>query len=69
MRMHIIGVAGTAMGSLAGLLKNLGHQVSGSDRHFYPPMGPALEEWGIDLKQGFSRKHIEEVAEQLDAVI
>ena len=49
MRIHITAVAGTGMGALAGLLKELGHDVSGSDVAFYPPMGPALEEWGIAL--------------------
>ena len=43
MHVHFIAVAGTGMGSLAGLFKAAGHQVSGSDVAFYPPMGPALE--------------------------
>ena len=47
MHVHIVAVAGTGMGSLAGLLKELGHEVSGSDTAFYPPMGPALRDWGV----------------------
>lgn len=42
MHVHLIGVAGTGMGALAGLLKAAGHRVSGSDVAFYPPMGEAL---------------------------
>jgi UDP-N-acetylmuramate: L-alanyl-gamma-D-glutamyl-meso-diaminopimelate ligase len=53
MHVHFVGVAGTGMGALAGLFKAAGHDVSGSDVAFYPPMGPALERWGIRLMQGF----------------
>src|SRR5688572_17692689 len=35
---HLIGIAGTAMGSLAGLLRSAGHKVTGSDANVYPPM-------------------------------
>ena len=58
MHVHFIAVAGTGMGSLAGLFKAAGHQVSGSDVAFYPPMGPALERWGITLHQGFDPAHL-----------
>jgi UDP-N-acetylmuramate: L-alanyl-gamma-D-glutamyl-meso-diaminopimelate ligase len=54
MHIHVVAVAGTGMGALAGLLKELGHEVSGSDVSFDPPMGPALEAWGVRLVQGFS---------------
>lgn len=59
MHIHIVAVAGTGMGALAGLLKELGHQVSGSDVAFDPPMGPALESWGVRCLQGFDAKHLE----------
>jgi UDP-N-acetylmuramate: L-alanyl-gamma-D-glutamyl-meso-diaminopimelate ligase len=58
MHVHFIAVAGTGMGSLAGLFQAAGHQVSGSDVAFYPPMGPALERWGITLHQGFDPAHL-----------
>ncbi|HET8935058.1 MAG TPA: Mur ligase family protein [Polyangiales bacterium] len=58
MHVHLIGVAGTAMGSLAGLLKRAGHRVTGSDTAFYPPMGEALTRWGIETLQGFDAKHL-----------
>lgn len=54
MHVHLIGVAGTGMGALAGLLQAAGHRVSGSDIAFYPPMGDALVRWGIETKSGFS---------------
>jgi UDP-N-acetylmuramate: L-alanyl-gamma-D-glutamyl-meso-diaminopimelate ligase len=59
MHVHFVAVAGTGMGALAGLFKAMGHRVSGSDTAFYPPMGPALERWGIELMQGFDPKHLE----------
>jgi len=58
MHIHIVAVAGTGMGALAGLLTELGHQVSGSDVAFDPPMGPALESWGVRCLQGFDPKHL-----------
>lgn len=58
MLVHFIAVAGTGMGALAGLFKAAGHTVSGSDVSFYPPMGPALERWGIRLYQGFDPKNL-----------
>ncbi|MEZ4445669.1 MAG: Mur ligase family protein [Polyangiaceae bacterium] len=59
MRIHFIAVAGTGMGALAGLLKAAGHEVSGSDTAFYPPMGPALKRWGIQLYEGFGPQNLE----------
>ena len=47
MKLHLIGIAGTGMGSLAGLLRAAGHDVRGSDEHVYPPMSTQLEELGI----------------------
>ena len=59
MHIHIVAVSGTGMGSLAGLLKELGHDVSGSDVSFDPPMGPALKEWGVRCLQGFDAAHLD----------
>jgi UDP-N-acetylmuramate: L-alanyl-gamma-D-glutamyl-meso-diaminopimelate ligase len=47
------------MGSLAGLLVDLGHQVSGSDVAFDPPVGSALEQWGVRCLEGFDAAHLE----------
>lgn len=59
MHVHFIAVAGTGMGSLAGLFRAAGHEVSGSDVAFYPPMGPALARWGIRTQEGFSPANLE----------
>lgn len=59
MHIHIVAVAGTGMGALAGLLKELGHDVSGSDVAFDPPMGPALESWGVRCLKGFDPAHLD----------
>ena len=50
---HLIAVCGTAMASLAGMLKELGHRVTGSDQHMYPPMSSLLAELNIDVQEGF----------------
>jgi UDP-N-acetylmuramate: L-alanyl-gamma-D-glutamyl-meso-diaminopimelate ligase len=47
------------MGALAGLFQAAGHEVSGSDVAFYPPMGPALRRWGVRLMEGFRAEHLQ----------
>ena len=47
MRVYLLGIAGTGMGSFAGLLRKAGHEVSGSDENVYPPMSDKLAEWKI----------------------
>ncbi|MGE4532739.1 UDP-N-acetylmuramate:L-alanyl-gamma-D-glutamyl-meso-diaminopimelate ligase [Halomonas sp.] len=54
MHLHILGICGTFMGSLALLARELGHTVSGSDAGVYPPMSTQLEEAGIALMEGYS---------------
>ncbi len=56
---HLIGVCGTAMGSLAGMLKAQGHHVTGSDKAFYPPMGDELKRLGIETYEGFAAEHLQ----------
>ncbi len=58
MKIHVVAVAGTGMGALAGLLVELGHDVSGSDVAFDPPIGPALTEWGVKTMVGFDPAHL-----------
>jgi UDP-N-acetylmuramate: L-alanyl-gamma-D-glutamyl-meso-diaminopimelate ligase len=53
MHIHILGICGTFMGSLAVLAKDLGHRVSGCDANVYPPMSTQLEAQGIELIQGY----------------
>ena len=59
MHYHLIGIAGTAMASLAGLLREKGHRVSGSDQGVYPPMSDMLDELGIEYTRSFDPKHLE----------
>ena len=59
MRIHLIGVCGTAMATLAALLKHRGHDVSGSDEHVYPPMSDFLATEGINVLQGYRPEHID----------
>jgi UDP-N-acetylmuramate: L-alanyl-gamma-D-glutamyl-meso-diaminopimelate ligase len=58
MKLHLIGIAGTGMGSLAGLLRAAGHDVRGSDEHVYPPMSTQLAEQGISVMSGFSADNL-----------
>ena len=58
MRVHLVGVAGTGMGALAALFAQAGHEVSGSDVAFDPPIGPALRELGIRCLQGYDAAHL-----------
>nr|MDT0251010.1 UDP-N-acetylmuramate:L-alanyl-gamma-D-glutamyl-meso-diaminopimelate ligase [Endozoicomonas sp.] len=53
MHIHILGICGTFMGSLAMLARELGFHVSGSDENVYPPMSTQLEEQGISLFRGY----------------
>jgi UDP-N-acetylmuramate: L-alanyl-gamma-D-glutamyl-meso-diaminopimelate ligase len=57
-RIHLIGVCGTAMATLAALLKSRGHDVRGSDQNVYPPMSTFLEQQGIATLQGYRAEHI-----------
>jgi UDP-N-acetylmuramate: L-alanyl-gamma-D-glutamyl-meso-diaminopimelate ligase len=55
---HFVAIAGTGMGSLAGLLAQRGHTVTGSDENVYPPMSTALERWGIPVAIGFRPENV-----------
>ncbi|MGB2714367.1 MAG: UDP-N-acetylmuramate:L-alanyl-gamma-D-glutamyl-meso-diaminopimelate ligase [Vicinamibacterales bacterium] len=57
-RIHLIGICGTAMGTLAALLKSRGHDVRGSDENVYPPMSDFLQQQGITTLQGYRAEHI-----------
>lgn len=56
---HLIGICGTAMASLAGMLKERGFRVTGSDAAAYPPMADFLRELGIEVAQPFEAKNLE----------
>lgn len=57
-RVHFIAIGGTGMGSLAGLLKARGIEVTGSDKKLYPPMSDALAKWGIAVHEGFRPENL-----------
>ncbi len=56
---YLIGICGTGMGSLAGLFKESGVTVSGSDAAAYPPMSDQLTEQGIPVYEGFEADRID----------
>jgi len=64
---HFIAIGGTGMGSLAGLLKARGIEVTGSDRALYPPMSTALAGWGIPVHEGFRAENV--LAHRPDLVV
>jgi UDP-N-acetylmuramate: L-alanyl-gamma-D-glutamyl-meso-diaminopimelate ligase len=55
---HLIGICGTAMASLAGMLKQRGYHVTGSDAAAYPPMSDFLRDLGIPVAQPFDAKNL-----------
>jgi len=59
MKIHMLGIGGTGMGSLAGLLVEAGHAVSGTDEKIYPPMSDQLEALGIVPFKGYSAENID----------
>jgi UDP-N-acetylmuramate: L-alanyl-gamma-D-glutamyl-meso-diaminopimelate ligase len=65
-RIHLVGICGTAMGTLAAMLKARGHDVRGSDQHVYPPMSDFLRQQGITLLEGYRPENI---ASELDLVV
>jgi UDP-N-acetylmuramate: L-alanyl-gamma-D-glutamyl-meso-diaminopimelate ligase len=58
MHYHLIGICGTAMASLAGMLQARGHRVTGSDENVYPPMDKMLESLGIQIMRGYDAANV-----------
>lgn len=56
---HLMGIAGTAMGALAGMLKDAGYAVTGSDTAVYPPMSDYLAELQIPVMDGFKASNLD----------
>ncbi len=56
---HLIGICGTGMGSLAGLLQESGYAVQGSDERYYPPMSTRIAEAGITLFKGYDARRLD----------
>ncbi len=59
MKVHLIGIGGTGMGALAGLLCQAGHEVRGSDGPLYPPMSTMLEQLGLALMEGYRPENLD----------
>lgn len=55
---HLMGICGTAMASLAGLLKDRGFKVSGSDLNPYPPMSTQIEGLGIQIQRPYKKENL-----------
>ncbi len=58
MHVHILGICGTFMGSLALLARELGHKVTGSDQNVYPPMSDMLRRQGVEITEGYDAAHL-----------
>ncbi|OAV32832.1 UDP-N-acetylmuramate:L-alanyl-gamma-D-glutamyl- meso-diaminopimelate ligase [Moraxella catarrhalis] len=58
MHIHILGICGTFMGSLALLARDLGHTVTGSDANIYPPMSTQLADAGVEVWEGYHAEHL-----------
>jgi UDP-N-acetylmuramate: L-alanyl-gamma-D-glutamyl-meso-diaminopimelate ligase len=67
-RIHLIGVAGTGMGSFAGMLKAAGYEVTGSDENVYPPMSTQLERWGIEVLTPYAAGNLDRARPDLVVV-
>jgi UDP-N-acetylmuramate: L-alanyl-gamma-D-glutamyl-meso-diaminopimelate ligase len=57
-KVHLIGICGTAMATLAAMLKTRGYDVRGSDQNVYPPMSDFLADQQIVTQQGYAAEHI-----------
>lgn len=63
MHIHLIGVAGTAMATLAAMLQRRGHRVTGSDAGIYPPMSDFLRHEQIETFDGYAAEHVDPAAD------
>jgi UDP-N-acetylmuramate: L-alanyl-gamma-D-glutamyl-meso-diaminopimelate ligase len=58
-RVHVLGIAGSAMAPVAGMLKERGFQVTGSDVNVYPPASTSLDALGIRWNEGFREENLQ----------
>lgn len=58
-RIHLMGICGTGMASLAGMLKAQGFTVTGSDQNVYPPMSTYLESLSIPVLEGYRPSNLQ----------
>ncbi len=55
---HIMGICGTGMAALAGMLQKSGYRITGSDSHVYPPMSDFLNDLHISVCDGYSGENL-----------
>ncbi|MFC1862792.1 UDP-N-acetylmuramate:L-alanyl-gamma-D-glutamyl-meso-diaminopimelate ligase [Thermodesulfobacteriota bacterium] len=55
---HLMGICGTGMASLAGILKQRGYRVTGSDENIYPPMSLFLQDLSIPILKGYRAENL-----------
>ena len=58
MKVHLIGIGGTGMGAVAGLLAATGHEVRGSDAAVYPPMSEQLAALGVPVMMPYAAENL-----------
>lgn len=68
MRIYFLGIAGTAMGNAALLLRAMGHEVFGCDQAIYPPMSTLLKEAGIEIMEGYDAERLQKISPDLVVV-
>lgn len=68
MKIYFIGICGTATGNVAILMKRLGHTVCGSDTGMYEPMKSALANAGVDAREGWNPKNLEDFSPDIVVV-
>lgn len=68
MKIYFMGICGTAMGNIAVMLKNVGHEIYGSDTGVYEPMKSVLENAGIEIFEGWSVERLENLKPDLVVV-
>jgi UDP-N-acetylmuramate: L-alanyl-gamma-D-glutamyl-meso-diaminopimelate ligase len=68
MRLYFMGICGTAMGHVALLARELGHEVSGADTGIYPPMSDVLRAAGVTMHEGYDAARLEALAPDLVVV-
>ncbi len=57
-KIHIMGICGTGMAALAGMLQQAGFQITGSDNQVYPPMSTFLAQQGIIIIEGYKPENL-----------
>lgn len=67
-RVYLLGIGGTGVGALAGLLKRVGYEVRGADEEVYPPMSDNLIDWAIEADRGYRASHLQRFAPDLVVV-